>query len=62
MNPNISNFTLAEANFARKIVGKKQVDKIPELYNMFIRHGKNLGTRKVLLDYIWKTCVEPQLG
>lgn len=62
MNPKISNFTLADANFARKIVGKKQLDKIPQLYEMYVNHGKNVGTSKKLLDYVWKTCAEPQLG
>ena len=31
MDENICGFTLAEANAARKVVGKKQLSKIPEL-------------------------------
>ena len=36
MDKNICGFTLAEANAARKIVGKKQMSKIPELHQKIL--------------------------
>ena len=58
MDENICNFSLAEANSARKIVGKKQMNKIPEL------HQKILDTAKssALGQYVWDTGVGPQMG
>ena len=58
MDENICNFSLAEANNARKIVGKKQMSKIPEL------HQKVLDTAAspLLGKYIWKHGVGPQMG
>ena len=58
MDENICNFSLKEANTARKIVGKKQMNKIPEL------HQKILDTAKSekLGKYVWKYGVGPQMG
>ena len=57
-DPDICNFSLAEANAARKIVGKKQMNKIPEL------HQKVLDTAKseTLGKYVWKFGLGPQMG
>ena len=57
-DPNICGFTLAEANAARKIVGKKQMDKIPSL------HQKVLETAKsdALGHYVWNCGIGPQMG
>ena len=58
MDKNICGFSLAEANAARKIVGKKQMDKIPEL------HQKVLDTAASpqLGKYIWTFGIGPQMG
>ena len=58
MDKDICNFSLKEANAARKIVGKKQMNKIPEL------HQKILDTAKsnALGQYVWDTGVGPQMG
>ena len=57
MDSDIASFTLKEANDARKIVAKKQMDRIPELkqkvYDVMDRR---------LADYIWEVAVAPQLG
>jgi DNA polymerase III subunit alpha len=55
MDKNISNFTLGEANACRKIVAKKQVKKIPELKEKFIKAcpSEKLG------KYAWQTMMEP---
>ena len=58
MDEKICGFTLAEANAARKIVGKKQMDKIPKLHEDILRKASssNLG------QYVWKNGVGPQMG
>ena len=43
MDPEISNFTLGEANTARKVVAKKQVNKIAKLKEDFYIKGENLN-------------------
>ena len=54
----VAGFTLGEANNARKIVGKKQMSKIPELrekvYGSFDKHE--------VADYFWENAIAPQLG
>ena len=58
MDKDICNFTLAEANAARKIVGKKQMSKIPELKEKVLTQAKS----NVLGEYVWKYGVGPQMG
>ena len=58
MDPNICNFSLKEANAARKIVGKKQMSKIPELHEKIL----NTASSPALGKYIWKCGVGPQMG
>lgn len=41
MDEKISGFTVAEANQARKVVGKKLMDKIPEIKELFFEKGLN---------------------
>ena len=58
MDENICSFSLKDANAARKIVGKKQMSKIPELKQQVLSQAKsqNLG------QYIWKNGIGPQMG
>lgn len=58
MDKNICGFSLAEANTARKIVGKKQMDKIPALKEQIF----NYAASSALAHYIWDCGVGPQLG
>ena len=58
MDPNICGFTLAEANAARKIVGKKLMSKIPELQKKVLDQAKS----PCLGHYVWKCGVGPQMG
>ena len=58
MDRNICSFNLAEANEARKIVGKKQMSKIPELRDKILKYAKS----PCLGHYIWKHGVGPQMG
>ena len=58
MDKDIAGFTLAEVNDARKIVAKKQMNRIPELKEkMFARMGSPPFAR-----YVWDTAIAPQLG
>jgi len=58
MDPNICNFSLADANLARKIVGKKQMSKIPALKEQVLNQAKS----KALGSYVWHAGVGPQMG
>ena len=59
MNPQLVGFSLEEANYARKIVGKKKMDEIPKLKKMIYQKSP---CRKELMDYVYATAIEPQLG
>jgi DNA polymerase-3 subunit alpha len=54
----VANFTLGEANSARKVVAKKQMSKIPDLRAQVY---ERFDDRKAA-DYIWEVAVAPQLG
>ena len=58
MDENICGFSLGEANAARKVVGKKQMNKIPELREKVLKSAKS----KKLGQYIWKYGAGPQMG
>lgn len=58
MDPNICNFSLKDANAARKIVGKKQMSKIPALREQILNQAKS----PCLGNYIWRFGVGPQMG
>lgn len=62
MDPEITGFDMLEANKLRKTIAKKQFREIEEVKAMFYEKGNNCGTRKELLDYVWKYQVESQLG
>ena len=58
MDKDICHFTLAEANSARKLVGKKLMDKIPELHAKVLTQAPNENFGK----YVWETAIKPQVG
>ena len=58
MDEDICNFSLKDANAARKIVGKKQMSKIPELKEKV----HNQATSPALGKYVWKCGIGPQMG
>ena len=58
MDENICGFSLAEANAARKIVGKKQMSKIPALKQKVLESAKS----RTLGRYIWQYGAGPQMG
>ena len=54
----VAGFSLGEANTARKIVAKKQMDKIPDLKHQVFSRFTNDKTA----HYFWENIVAPQLG
>ena len=58
MDDNICHFSLGEANSARKIVGKKQMSKIPELKEKVLTQASS----EKLGQYVWKYGAGPQMG
>lgn len=58
MDKNICGFSLAEANAARKVVGKKQMDKIPELHQSVLDRAKSINLGR----YVWNFGIGPQMG
>lgn len=58
MDKNICNFSLKDANAARKIVGKKQMNKIPMLHQQVLDQAKS----PALGEYVWKCGIGPQMG
>ena len=58
MDSDIAGFTLGEANAARKIVAKKQMDKIPELKEQLFAHIPNT----LEANYVWEAAIAPSLG
>ena len=60
MDPEIVNFTLEAANFARGAISKKNRAKIEKFTEWY--WNSNTGARKEFLKYVWDTCITPQLG
>ena len=58
MDKNLCNFSLKDANAARKIVGKKQMSKIPALKEQVMAQA----ARPELGKYIWECGIGPQMG
>ena len=54
----VASFTLGEANNARKIVGKKQMSKIPELKEQVYGRFDDVHSA----NYFWENAIAPQLG
>lgn len=54
----VAGFTLGEANNARKIVGKKQMSKIPQLREDVYSRFDNVRSA----NYFWENAIAPQLG
>lgn len=58
MDKDICGFSLAEANGARKIVGKKLMNKIPELKEKVLDRAAS----QQLGNYVWKCGIGTQMG
>ena len=58
MDKDICGFSLADANAARKIIGKKQMNKIPSLREKVLSDANS----PALGRYVWKHGAGPQMG
>ena len=58
MEPKVCNFTLKEANSARKVVSKKKMDQIDKLRKMVDEKALS----PALASYVWDAVVATQLG
>lgn len=58
MDYKIANFTLGEANAARKIVAKKKMNEIPKLKEQVFNHIPD----PVFCNYVWELAIQPSLG
>lgn len=58
MDPDICNFSLKEANKARKVVSKKKMSEIPALKEKVYETAAS----KNVADYVWDYVVAPGLG
>ena len=58
MDKDIADFSLSLANTARKIVSKKQMEKIPWLKDQLYSKMAD----KNFADYVWDTAIKPSLG
>ena len=58
MDKDICGFELGDANAARKIVGKKQMLKIPELKEKIFAQA----TSPAVGRYMWDAIAKPQMG
>lgn len=59
MDPQIANFTLKEADKARKIIAKKQINDIEKLKEHYFASG---STDEKFKNYVWRYMISPQLG
>lgn len=63
MDKRISGFDLVWANKLRKAIAKsKAKDMIEEVHNRMIDQGMGLGNRREFIEYVWNSCIVPQLG
>lgn len=62
MDPQISNFSMQEANKLRKTIAKKQFREIDKVKDLFFSKGKENGASQNLLSYIWYVQIARQLG
>ena len=59
MDENIAHFSLKEANTARKICAKKQLNKIPALKQQIFDYMKG---KEKFATYVWECIIEPQMS
>ena len=62
LDSEITGFSLKRVNACRKILAKKQTEKIPEFRAEFFEKGKECGNREVFLEWSWKYLILPQLS
>jgi DNA polymerase-3 subunit alpha len=62
MDEKIAGFSVKDANVLRKAIAKKKAKLIEQSHNLFFQKGESLGTRPILLHYVWDVQIKRQLG
>lgn len=63
MDKKIAGFDLVWANKLRKAIAKSKAKHlIDEVHSKFVADGVALGNRELFLNYVWESCIVPQLG
>lgn len=62
MRPEISKFSLADADGARKIIAKKKKDQVAGLHDKFYKAVETQGNSINVANYLWNECIKPQLA
>jgi DNA polymerase-3 subunit alpha len=62
MDPKIANFSLNDANYLRKAIGKKDFETLQKTKQMFYEKGDEIKTSRYLLDYVWNVQIGRQIG
>lgn len=62
MDENVVKFGVKEANYLRKSIAKKKPELRESMREEFFRRGKEIGTREVMLDYVWNVQFATQFG
>ena len=62
MDERIAGFGVREANMLRKANAKKKPELREDMRLEFIRRGKEIGTREIMLDYVWNVQFATQFG
>lgn len=61
-DPRVSNFSVQEQNKLRKAIAKPKGAALDEVKTLFYQKGKEQGTSKNLLDYVWETQFTPMFS
>jgi DNA polymerase-3 subunit alpha len=59
-NPNLSNFDITDAHFARKVVGKKDEKLLKPLRDKFYEKGRKNSVSEATLNYLWEVQIMRQ--
>lgn len=62
MDKEIAGFSIEESNHLRKAIAKKKDDVLKKVQSLFFEKGKKLGTRRIMLDYVWNVQFKRQFG
>ena len=62
MIPELTNFTFGMANKLRKLISKKQMNKINEFREIFFSQGAANGVSESILSFEWDKQIKRQLG
>lgn len=62
MIPELTDFTFGMANKLRKLISKKQMDKIAEFREIFFARGAEKGVSEDILSFEWDKQIKRQLG